>query len=76
MIVNAQHLPKHFAASISTGESVDHLSHPVRVSLEHALHPAFLFAAGAAALLFFVVLWGVHDVPLRRSVDEQPATRA
>jgi EmrB/QacA subfamily drug resistance transporter len=75
VIVN-QHLPPHIAASISTGESVDHLSHGVRVSLEHALHPAFLFAAGAAAVLFFVVLWGVHDVPLRRSVDEQPATRA
>jgi EmrB/QacA subfamily drug resistance transporter len=75
VIVN-QHLPPHIAASISTGESVDHLSLPVRVSLEHALQPAFLFAAGAAALLFFVVLWGVHDVPLRRSVDERPATRA
>jgi EmrB/QacA subfamily drug resistance transporter len=72
VIVN-QHLPPHIAASITTGESVDHLGHAVRVSLEHALHPAFLFAAGAGVLLFFVVLWGVHDVPLRQSVDERPA---
>jgi EmrB/QacA subfamily drug resistance transporter len=72
LIVN-QHLPPHIAASITTGQSVDHLGYAVRVNLEHALHPAFLFAAGAAALLFFVVLWGVHDVPLRRSVEEGPA---
>jgi predicted MFS family arabinose efflux permease len=72
VIVN-QHLPPRIAASISTGAGVDHLSYAVRVNLEHALHPAFLLAASAAGLLFLVTLIGVHDVALRRSVDEQPA---
>ncbi|HWE82960.1 MAG TPA: MDR family MFS transporter, partial [Gaiellaceae bacterium] len=74
VIVN-QHLPPSVQASFSTGGSVGHLPHTVRITLEHALHPAFLLAAGAAALLFFVVLVGVHDVPLRSSVDEQPSPR-
>ena len=72
VVVN-QHLPPKIAASVSEGTGVDHLSRAVRINLEHALRPAFLLAAGAAGLLFFVVLVGVHDVPLRRSVDEQPA---
>jgi MFS family permease len=72
VIVN-QHLPQHVAAAFRTDESVGKLPYADRLDLQAALHPAFLFAAGAAALLFVVVFLGVHDVPLRRSVDEQPA---
>src|SRR5262249_27979650 len=71
VIVN-QHLPAQIGSSLSSAEGVDHLSRPLRLSLEHAIAPVFALAAGAAVLLFVVVLIGVHDVQLRRSVDEQP----
>jgi hypothetical protein len=72
VIVN-QHLPPGIGTSLTATGGVDHLSRPVRLSLEHAIAPVFALAACAAVLLFVVVLVGVHDVQLRRSVDEQPA---
>jgi EmrB/QacA subfamily drug resistance transporter len=71
VIVN-RHLTPNIEATFTNGAGVGHVSQAVRANLQAALHPAFLFAAGAAGLLFVVVLFGVHDVPLRRSVDEQP----
>jgi EmrB/QacA subfamily drug resistance transporter len=71
VIVN-QHLPPHIGATLSSGGNVGHLSASLRLTLQHALQPAFLLAACAAALIFAVALWGVHDVALRRSVDEHP----
>jgi EmrB/QacA subfamily drug resistance transporter len=71
VIVN-QRLPAAFGNRLGATTGVEHLSRPLRVSLEHALQPVFLLAACAAALLFVVVLVGVHDVNLRRSVDEHP----
>lgn len=71
VIVN-QHLPARAGTSLLTGANVGHLSHALRVTLQHALQPAFALSAGCAALLFLVAFRGVHDVTLRRSVDEQP----
>jgi EmrB/QacA subfamily drug resistance transporter len=70
-IVN-QNLPARTGTGLLTGANVGHLSHSLRVTLQHALQPAFALTAVCAALLFLVTLRGVHDVVLRRSVDEQP----
>ena len=71
LIVN-QNLPARSGKGLLTGADVGHLSHPVRVTLQHAIQPAFALTAGCAALLLLVAFRGVHDVVLRRSVDEQP----
>ncbi|HET7028722.1 MAG TPA: MDR family MFS transporter [Candidatus Limnocylindrales bacterium] len=43
--------------------------------LAHAITPVFLAAAGVAALVFPIALWGVEQVNLRRVVEiETPAT--
>ena len=70
-IVN-QNLPARTGKGLLTGENVGHLSHSLRVTLQHALQPAFALTAVCAGLLLLVALRGVHDVVLRRSVDEQP----
>jgi hypothetical protein len=79
VIVN-QRLPAGVGDDLASGAGVEHLSRPLRISLEHALQPVFLLAACTAAVLFVVVLAGVRDVDLRRAVDEAPgpagATRA
>src|SRR5262249_26848691 len=72
VIVN-RHLPAEVGRSLSAAGAVDHLSRALRLTLEHAIAPVFALAAVAAVVLFVVVLLGVHDVQLRRSVDEQPA---
>jgi len=43
-----------------------------RVALAHALHPAFLAAAGLCALVFLISLLWVREVPLRRGVEDEP----
>ena len=55
----------------------DRLPPVLRERLADALHPAFLTAAGCAAALVAVVLVGIREVPLRRSLDEPlPAAAA
>jgi EmrB/QacA subfamily drug resistance transporter len=46
----------------------DPLPTDLRVRLADALHPAFLTAAGFAAALLVVVVFGLREVPLRRDV--------
>jgi EmrB/QacA subfamily drug resistance transporter len=43
-----------------------------RIALAHALHPAFLAAAGLCALVFVISLLWVREVPLRRGVEDEP----
>jgi hypothetical protein len=42
--------------------------------LADALHPAFLTAACVSALVFFVVLFGIEETPLRRTLEEIPVS--
>jgi EmrB/QacA subfamily drug resistance transporter len=71
VVVN-QNLPLHAGKQLLAGEHVGTLARSSRLTLEHALQPAFALTAVCAALLFVVAFRGVHDVALRRSVDEQP----
>jgi EmrB/QacA subfamily drug resistance transporter len=48
----------------------DPLPPVLRERLADALHPAFLTAAGFAAGLLVVVVFGLREVPLRREVEE------
>src|ERR671935_593398 len=70
VIVN-QGLPKGVHGA-STELGIHRLPPLLRVDLADALHPAFLAAAAIAALVFFIVLFGLKEVPLRRSLEEQP----
>jgi MFS family permease len=58
------------------GQTVHQLSPALRVDLADALQPAFLAAAFICAILFVVVVVGIHEVPLRRGFEEaaQPET--
>jgi EmrB/QacA subfamily drug resistance transporter len=56
----------------STGVGLHRLPPELRLALAHALRPAFLAAACVAALVFFVALFGIEDVPLRKTVGEEP----
>ena len=50
------------------------LPEPLRIALASALHPAFLAAACVSALVFFIVWFGIEDVPLRRSLEDHPVS--
>jgi MFS family permease len=82
VIVN-QGLPE--AARGGEGVAFHRLPRPLRVELADALHPAFLAAACLSAIVWFVVLFGVKQVPLRRGFEDvtvgdeaspQPGARA
>jgi EmrB/QacA subfamily drug resistance transporter len=68
VIVN-QGLPRGVRGG-SESVGLHRLPQPLRVALADALHPAFLAAAAVSALVFFIVLFGLEDVPLRRTLDE------
>jgi EmrB/QacA subfamily drug resistance transporter len=48
----------------------------LRVTLAHALHPAFLAATIVAVLVWLIALLGVKEVPLRRTVDDAAPVEA
>jgi MFS family permease len=70
VIVN-QGLPRGVHGA-STELGIHRLPPLLRTALADALHPAFLAAACVAALVFFIVLFGLEEVPLHRSLEEQP----
>ena len=49
------------------------LSPAFRTELADALQPAFLAAALVCVVLLAVVVFGIHEVPLRRGFDETVA---
>jgi hypothetical protein len=49
------------------------LSGEARVELANALHPAFLLATILCVLMLVIVLVGIDERPLRRSLDEAAA---
>ena len=51
-------------------ETVQRLSPGLRAELADALQPAFLAAAFVCLVLLAVVIFGIHEVPLRRGFDE------
>jgi len=69
VIVN-QGLPQGVRGGDEIG--IHRLPQPLRVALASALHPAFLTAALVAAAVFFIVLFALDEVPLRRTLEEQP----
>jgi hypothetical protein len=52
------------------GATVQRLSPALRTDLAAALQPAFYAAALVCVVLFVVVVFGIHEVPLRRGFDE------
>ena len=54
-------------------ETVERLSPALRTELADALQPAFLAAALVCVVLLAVVVFGIHEVPLRRGFDETVA---
>ena len=59
-----------------TSLGVSHGDSPSRIVLAHAITPAFFAAAIVAALILPVASYGVRNVSLRRSVDEDPRREA
>jgi EmrB/QacA subfamily drug resistance transporter len=51
-------------------QTVQRLTPALREDLAHALQPAFLAAAFVCVVLLAVVVFGIHEVPLRRGFDE------
>jgi hypothetical protein len=72
VIVN-QGLPSAARGASADLGTVHRLPPALRLALAQALHPAFFAAACVSALVFFVVVVGIRDVQLRRSVEELPA---
>jgi EmrB/QacA subfamily drug resistance transporter len=66
VIVN-QHLP---ASASGNGFVVHRLQGAARVTLAHALKPAFFAGMCLSALVFPIVLAGIKDVRLRRGFDD------
>jgi len=59
------------------GQTVAHrLADPARSQLASALHPAFLLATGACAVVLLVAFFGIEQRPLRRSLEEVPVAPA
>jgi MFS family permease len=52
------------------GETVGRLSPALRADLAQALQPAFLAAAFVCVVLLAVVIFGIHEVPLKRGFEE------
>jgi EmrB/QacA subfamily drug resistance transporter len=69
VIVNQQ-LP---ASVRGHGTAIHRLPAAGRVALAHALHPAFLAAAGLCAIVFVISLLWVREVPLRKGVEDEAA---
>lgn len=67
LVVN-QRLPH----GLPGGRVVHRLPPAQRAELAHALQPAFLLAACAAFVIFLVMLLGVPERPLRRSLADEP----
>jgi MFS family permease len=53
--------------------SVRQLPPHLREALAQAMQPAFLAAAALAVVIFLVVFFGLHEVPLREGFEEDPA---
>ncbi len=75
VIVN-QGLPASAGGAAADLGTVHRLPPALRADLAAALKPAFLAAACVSALVFVVVVVGIRDVPLRRSVDEEEQVTA
>ena len=58
------------AAVRANQASLHRLPERARVALADALHPAFLAAALVCVIVFFLVLFWVKEVPLRKRLDE------
>jgi MFS family permease len=50
--------------------AVQRLSPALRAELADALQPAFYAASFVCVVLFLVVVFGIHEVPLRRGFEE------
>jgi MFS family permease len=70
VLVN-QRLP---AGTRLEGATIHRLPLAGRVSLAHALQPAFLLAVVLCACVFVISLLWVREVPLRKGLDEAPPT--
>jgi hypothetical protein len=68
VIVN-QGLPPAARSSGLEG-AVHRLGPALRIDLANALKPAFLAAACIAAVVFFIVLFGIEEIPLRTGFEE------
>jgi EmrB/QacA subfamily drug resistance transporter len=58
------------------GAALHRMSPALRQGLADALTPAFLAAAIVSAVVWLVALFGVKEVPLRRTVDEPASAEA
>jgi EmrB/QacA subfamily drug resistance transporter len=65
-------LPKHFGGG--SGIGLHRLPPALRLVLANALHPAFLTATVISALVFFVVLFGIQETQLRKSLEDHPVS--
>ena len=64
----------HGSKIASAAESgVGALSAAERSLLAHAIQPAFLVATAAALAVLAIAAWGIEEIPLRKSVDEESA---
>jgi EmrB/QacA subfamily drug resistance transporter len=70
VLVNQNLPPRANAAGIA----IHRLPRAGRVSLAHALHPAFLFGAVLCAGVFLISLLWIREAPLRTELDETVAT--
>jgi hypothetical protein len=52
------------------GVAVHRLPPAARAQLAHALHPAFLAAAGVCLVAFVIALVGVQEQPLRKGFED------
>ena len=53
-----------------SSQAVHRLPPHLRVELADALRPAFLAAAGICALVLLIVLFAIHEVPLREGFED------
>ena len=69
-----QHLGQHLRSALDsqTGPLPEHLPLLIRHQLAVAVRPAFLFAACVCVAALVLVVFGLREEPLRRSVEEQP----
>jgi MFS family permease len=58
-------------SGVDAGGSVAHRLPPaLRADLASALRPAFLAATALCGVVLLIVIFGIHEVPLRRALDE------
>lgn len=70
-----QRLPGRFADALN-GVNARSLPLDVRIALEHAIRPGFLVTACVAAAVFVTALVGISEVPLRRTLQDEPVQEA